>query len=302
MRVIRRRYTGHSESWWRDFRITVAAVILGFAIGLLWGCVNAYGLPSAAPQGDAVTASGEDGRSRFGNLLGTFVVGGMLDDGKTTFMYLHVGDGSSDAGIVSIEGDGNNDGENAEVFSGTETRHDGIVTVTDDESGRSISFAMGVSANEGSIDVDVDGYGTGSNLVYLHLSVTSSVTGIFPLGSYRVPTEGDFPWIDEGTGQPLASPQADSHARIEDFVDKVITVFLKLVFCVGMLGMLIRIIKEVKEDSKMYHDKMRHMAEVDKAEKTDEASKVDGAAEAAEAAEASEVDETSEAGHPTGSA
>lgn len=297
MRVIRRRYTGHSESWRRDFRMTVAAVILGFALGLLRGCVNAYGLPSVAPQGDAVTApgdAGEDGRSRFGNLLGTFVVGGVLDDGRTTFIYLHVGDGSSDAGIVSIEGDGNNDGENAEVFSGTETRHDGIVTVTDDESGRSISFAMGVSANAGGIDVDVDGYGTGSKLVYLHLSFISNVTGIFPLGSYRVPTEGDFPWIDPVTGQPLVSSQADSPTRIEDFAIKT------FVLSVVSFGSLVILICGIKEG-----DKIRHMAEADKAEKADEASKVDGAAEADETSEideAAEADETSKAERPTRSA
>lgn len=197
----RRRYMEHSER--RRLGMTVVATILGFALGFLWSCVDAYGSPSIAPQGDAVTEPSEVGKSRFGNLSKTFFVGGKLDDGRTTFSYLHIGDGSSDACIVSIERDGNYDGENAEVFSGTETKHNGIVTVTDNESGRSISFAMGVSENAKGIDVDVDGYGTGSNLVYLHLSFISGTMVILPLiENYQVPTEGDFPWIDPGTGQP----------------------------------------------------------------------------------------------------
>lgn len=86
---------------------------------------------------------------------------GTLEDGYN-FVYFEMSDGST---IISLTND-ENKGDDAITYSGKPTKtDDGKITVTDEESGESITITLTENA-DGTATVDVDGHGKGELTVY----------------------------------------------------------------------------------------------------------------------------------------
>ncbi len=86
---------------------------------------------------------------------------GRLDDGYS-FVYIQLGEDST---MVSLTDD-EHQGDDAETYSGPAVTDDaGKTTITDEESGKSISFTL--TENEGgNAEVDVEGHGKGTLSAY----------------------------------------------------------------------------------------------------------------------------------------
>lgn len=81
---------------------------------------------------------------------------GKLEDGKS-FVYIEIG---GDTVMVSLTDD-EHEGDGAETYSGKAVEDaDGKTTVTDDESGKSITFTI-TEKDDGGVEVDVEGHGKG---------------------------------------------------------------------------------------------------------------------------------------------
>jgi len=99
----------------------------------------------------------DDGDSKKQNLLSAAGYQGKLADGKS-FLYIGVG---SDTAMVSLT-DEAHEGDAAETYSGKVVKDEsGKTTVTDDDSGKSITFTL-TENEDGSMDVDVEGHGKGN--------------------------------------------------------------------------------------------------------------------------------------------
>lgn len=106
---------------------------------------------------DEADAKKDDKDSKKKGLFSAAGYQGKLEDGKT-FLYLEAGD---DTVMVSLT-DAEHEGDDAETYSGKATKDaDGKTTVTDDDSGKSITFTLTENA-DGSMDVDVEDHGKGN--------------------------------------------------------------------------------------------------------------------------------------------
>ena len=82
---------------------------------------------------------------------------GKLEDG-TSFVYIQLSDNAVMVSMVDDE----HQGEDADAYSGKPTTDaSGKTTVTDDETGKSVSFTL-TENSDGTFDVDVEGHGKGT--------------------------------------------------------------------------------------------------------------------------------------------
>ena len=113
----------------------VVTVVLGLSVAL-FGCGG----------GSSLSASGYQGK---------------LDDGYS-FVYIKMGEGTV---MVSLT-DEEHTGDDALTYSGKPVVDgSGVTTVTDDESGESISFTL-TENEDGTASVDVEGHGKGDLTTY----------------------------------------------------------------------------------------------------------------------------------------
>lgn len=82
---------------------------------------------------------------------------GDLEDGSS-FAYIQISDSATMVSIIDDE----HQGDDADVYSGKATTDaNGMMTVTDDETDKTITFTL-VENADGTYDVDVEGHGKGT--------------------------------------------------------------------------------------------------------------------------------------------
>lgn len=177
----------------------VATAALGLSVGLV-GCAGADGGTATTTDTDSTVttvddtdvedvedvdaddkASKDDKDSTSNNKKGLFDgilnasgYQGTLEDGKS-ILYIKL---AGDTTIISLTDD-THQGDDAETYSGKATKDaSGKITVTDEESGKSISLTV-TENGDGTADVDVEGHGKGNLKAYEGniLSVISELIG-----------------------------------------------------------------------------------------------------------------------------